>query len=92
MSVLTNGSEKLLSSDQQTSKLEHRLQPQRLYSVSQLAEFTSLSTDLIRRLFVNEPGVLVIQRPRRGIRTYSTLRIPGWVAIAVFRRYTNGGQ
>jgi hypothetical protein len=33
-------------------------------------------TPATRRLFLNEPGVVVICFPRRGRRVYRTLRIP----------------
>ena len=47
-----------------------------------------LSVDFIRALFENEPGVMVLHRPRRGVRRYRTLRIPASVAERVFRRMT----
>ena len=47
-----------------------------------------LSVDTIRNLFEKEPGVMVIHRPRRGVRRYRTLRIPASVAERVFRRLT----
>jgi hypothetical protein len=45
-----------------------------------------LSTDSVRRLFENEPGVLVIERPSKNTRRYRTLRIPESVALRVHRR------
>ena len=47
-----------------------------------------LSVDTIRNLFEKEPGVMIIYRPRRGVRRYRTLRIPASVAERVFRRLT----
>ncbi len=47
-----------------------------------------LSVDTIRSLFEREPGVMLLQRPRRGVRRYRTLRIPASVAERVFRRLT----
>ena len=73
------------------------LDPRHLYSVPELAEASNLSTDIIRGIFLECPGVLVIERPpniRRRPKPkqiYRTLRIPGQVAIAVFKSMTNGG-
>jgi hypothetical protein len=61
------------------------------YSVSELAQLSNLSTDLIRRIFVDCPGVLVIKIPRKRKRIYRTLRIPAPVAREVFKNLTNGG-
>jgi hypothetical protein len=51
------------------------------YSPSELAELWGLSSDTIRRLFEDEPGVVTIgeRNPRRK-RRYVTLRIPQSVA------------
>ena len=55
-----------------------------------LAQSWGLSADTIRRLFENEPGVLVIERQRnRAARRYRTLRIPESVAARVHRRLRN---
>ena len=57
------------------------------YSVSDLAASLSLSPDAVRRLFENEPGVLVLGGDDRpGKRRYTTLRIPKSVAERVYRR------
>jgi hypothetical protein len=67
--------------------------PERLYSVPTLVErFKPLSSDTIRRLFVDEPGVIVIQKRRKGTRIYRTLLIPESVVDRVFARMTNGGS
>jgi hypothetical protein len=57
------------------------------YSGSELAELWGLSSDTIRRLFEDEPGVVTIgeRNPRRK-RRYVTLRIPQSVAARVHRR------
>jgi hypothetical protein len=68
------------------------LDPRHMYSVPELAKATNLSTDEIRRIFTDCPGVLVVQLPRKRVRVYRTLRIPGHVAIAVFKSMTNGGS
>jgi hypothetical protein len=61
---------------------------ERHYSVAELAERWNLSADTIRKLFEDEPGVLVLGESftRRGKRRYTTLRIPESVAARVHRR------
>jgi hypothetical protein len=63
------------------------LHAERHYSPSELAELWGLSSDTIRRLFEDEPGVVTIgeRKPRRK-RRYVTLRIPQSVAARVHRR------
>jgi hypothetical protein len=58
------------------------------YSPSQVAAQWGLSEDTVRRLFSNEPGVLVIEPPhgRFSRRRYRTLRIPAAVIERVHRR------
>jgi hypothetical protein len=58
------------------------------FSVGELSERWNLSTDSIRRLFENEPGVLVFKNNQPYKRTYKTLRIPESVAMRVYRRST----
>jgi hypothetical protein len=59
-----------------------------VYTTAELAKMWKLSVDTIRSLFEHEPDVIVLQKPRRGIRRYRTLRIPASVADRVFRRFT----
>jgi len=60
---------------------------ERHYTPEELGSLWSLSSDLVRRLFEREPGVLMIERPRlTGKRRYRTLRIPESVAARVHRR------
>jgi len=60
------------------------------YSPTELAEMWSLSADTIRRLFENEPGVLVFENPvRSSDRRSRTLRIPESVALCVYTRLSN---
>jgi hypothetical protein len=61
---------------------------ERHFSASELAALWNLSLDTIRRIFENEPGVLVLgeARPKRHRRRYTTLRIPESVAARVHRR------
>lgn len=59
----------------------------RHYSPAELAQLWSLSTDTVRRMFENEPGVLVFENPvRSSSRRFRTLRIPESVAERVYRR------
>lgn len=47
------------------------------YTVAEIALLWNLSKDAVRRIFHNEPGVLVLRG--RGLsrkRSYSTMRIP----------------
>jgi transcriptional regulator GlxA family with amidase domain len=65
---------KLLGQEQADKLLE------RHYSVAELAQQWNLSRDTIRRMFEDEPGVVVFKRPKRNKRIYRTLRIPESVA------------
>ena len=63
---------------------------ERHYSIQEIAEIWGLSPDCVRKIFANEPGVLVIDNGlgRRGKRGYTTLRIPESVMMRVHRRMT----
>jgi hypothetical protein len=61
---------------------------ERHFSVGELSERWNLSTDSIRRLFENEPGVIVFKNNQPYKREYKTLRIPETVAMRVYRRST----
>jgi hypothetical protein len=65
-------------------------QPERHFTVAEIAQNRNLSSDLIRKLFLNEPGVIVISQPKRYKRVYRVLRIPESVEQRVFARITNG--
>ena len=58
------------------------------YTPAQVAEAWGVSTDTVRRMFQDEPGVLVIEPAptRYSRRRYRTLRIPASVADRVHRR------
>jgi hypothetical protein len=49
-------------------------------TVKQLANEWRLSSDAVRRLFIDEPGVIVISKSKPGKRPRRTLRIPRSVA------------
>jgi excisionase family DNA binding protein len=57
-------------------------------TVAEVAERLKVTDETVRRLFLNEPGVLVICFPRRGRRVYRTLRIPERVFVRVLTRLT----
>ena len=57
-------------------------------TVSDVAERLKLNPDTVRRLFRDEPGVIVISCPRKGRRAYRTLRIPLSVYERVVLRMT----
>lgn len=61
---------------------------ERHYSPDEIAELWNLSPDWVRNTFKHEPGVLVIgnAQPRRGKRSYRTLRIPQSVLERVHKR------
>jgi hypothetical protein len=60
-------------------------------TVTEVAVRLKINEDTVRRLFLNEPGVLVICFPRRGRRVYRTLRIPESVFQRVLTRLTKVG-
>lgn len=58
-----------------------------IYTPQQVAEMWRVSTDTIRTLFGDQPGVLKLGHDgdtRRGKRAYQTLRIPAAVVARVF--------
>ena len=59
---------------------------ERHYSVEELTELWGMSNDFVRRLFLQEPGVVVFWRQQPGKRVYRTIRIPASVALRVHRR------
>lgn len=63
---------------------------ERHFSVLEVAKIWNLSKDAVRRMFQNEPGVLVLgdTNPRRRKRRYLTLRIPQSVIDRVHERYS----
>jgi len=63
---------------------------ERHYTVAEVAILWNLSCDTIRRLFENEPGVVILTTAtRRGKRRYKTLRIPESVLLRVHRQNVN---
>lgn len=64
---------------------------ERHFTVKDIAHVLNLSPLAVRRLFINEPGVLVIGRREvtRRKRVYRTLRIPESVVSRVMDRLSN---
>ena len=57
------------------------------YAPSEVAELWQYNVDTIRRLFEDEPGVLVLQSPmKKGTRSYKTIRIPESVLVRVYHQ------
>jgi hypothetical protein len=62
---------------------------ERHFSVAEVAAMWNLSKDAVRRIFQDEPGVLVLGgRSSGGKRRYTTLRIPQSVLERVHRQYS----
>lgn len=60
---------------------------ERHYSAAEVADLWHLNVETIRRLFLEEPGVIVLQNPlTKGKRSYKTIRIPHSVLERVHRR------
>ena len=60
------------------------------YSAREIAELLNLSQDSVRKLFQNEPGVLVLgDQSSKYKRRYTTLRVPDSVLRRVLRRMSN---
>lgn len=56
------------------------------YSPSEVAALWNLNVETIRRIFQDEPGVVVLQAPsKKGRRPYKTIRIPQSVLERVHR-------
>ncbi len=65
---------------------------ERHLTVGQIARIRNLSSNTVRRLFIHEPGVLVLSVTRPRKRVYRVLRIPESVERRVFARLTNNGR
>ena len=62
---------------------------ERFLTVAEIGERLKLNHETARRLFINEPGVVVISNPKKGKRLYRTLRIPVAVYDRVLTRLTH---
>ena len=71
-------------------QLSTELLSARYYSVKEISDLLNLSQDSVRKLFQNEPGVLVLgDQSSKYKRRYTTLRIPESVLRRVLRRMSN---
>jgi len=60
---------------------------ERHYKPSEVAVLWLLNVETIRRMFQDEPGVVVLQGPiKKGKRPYKTIRIPQSVLTRVHKR------
>ena len=60
---------------------------ERHYAPSEVAQLWQFNVETIRRLFQDEPGVVVLQAPvKKGRRPYKTIRIPQSVLERVHKR------
>ena len=60
---------------------------ERHYKPCEVAELWQFDVETIRRLFQDEPGVMVLQSPvKKGKRPYKTIRIPQSVLERVHKR------
>ena len=62
-----------------------------LFTSGELAKMWKFDESTIRRMFVDEPGVLIFGRQKQsaGKRRYATMRIPHSVAMRVYDRHTH---
>ncbi|HWA96773.1 MAG TPA: hypothetical protein VG844_19420 [Terracidiphilus sp.] len=59
------------------------------YTVAEVAAMTALSPQTIRRMFEDEPGVIVVNRPEQmHKRRYRSIRIPRHVYERVIHKLT----
>lgn len=52
-----------------------------------VAERLKVNDDTVRRLFLDEPGVIILYHPRKARRVYRTLRIPERVYERMLTRF-----
>ena len=62
---------------------------ERHYSIAEIADAWHVSPDAVRKVFREEPGVLVLGGQSHHKRRYTTLRVPESVLQRVHRRMTN---
>lgn len=56
-----------------------------LHTPQEIAKLWRVDVNTVRRLFIDQPGVLKLATAKRGKRSYVTLRIPPAVVERVFR-------
>jgi hypothetical protein len=60
----------------------------RIWTAIELGKEYKLHPDTIRKMFMDEPGVICLGKRKRSKRPYCTLRIPDEVRCRVFARVT----
>jgi hypothetical protein len=67
---------------------QNRYMNEEFRTVARVAEMLGVSTDTVRRLFSNEPGVIDLgqREMSRGKRRYRVLRIPSTVVARFLER------
>ncbi len=75
-----------------STQIQTRALVERHYAVAEIAAMWNLSTDKVRDLFEDEPGVLVIGRRNPRKRRYVTLRIPESVVEGVYSRLSSKAE
>jgi hypothetical protein len=55
------------------------------YAPAELGELWNVSTDTVRRMFYDQPGVKFFGEVKPGTRRHLTMRIPASVAEAVYK-------
>lgn len=59
------------------------------YTINEIAQMTGFSRQTVTRMFENEPGVIILNRPEKmHKRRYRTIRVPAAVFERVLRKYT----
>jgi excisionase family DNA binding protein len=77
-----------IRSGMRTELSPSRVDPNDTYfTVAEVAQRLKVNDDTVRRMFLEEPGVIVLYRPRKGRRAYRTLRIPERVYERVLNRF-----
>ena len=73
--------------DQFAMPTESPAPAERHYTPSEVGALWCLNVETIRRMFQDEPGVVVLQGPtKKGKRPYKTIRIPHSVLERVHKR------
>jgi hypothetical protein len=81
----------MLISDMETAQSSIPDRDEPMFTAAELAKRTKFHPDTVRKMFIDEPGVLRIGHPGgKNKRQKFTLRIPAHVAERVFKRITVG--
>jgi predicted DNA-binding transcriptional regulator AlpA len=70
--------------------IERTINEKPALSVAEVATLTGFSRQTVSRMFEDEPGVLVINRPEKmNKRPYRSIRIPRHVYVRVVHKISN---